>query len=501
MPTYNIPMGIWVFIASGLFLAVGFAMVPLIKRSGKRFIIAGKSLPFALVSATLLAQALDANCSLGNAGAVYAGGFWSGFQFPFGLVVCLLFTGAFFAKPLNRMNLITLPDFYYRRYDRRVEVIVSALMTFSFLILVAGNLAGCAWILSTLMPIKFIWSLVIIAGVVFAYTLAGGLYSVVSTDIAQVYPAIVAFLTGVIWLLAAYGGWQYFSGAIPPGYFDMSGLTNIGHGALLNWGGILALGIGDIVALDFMERMFASKNPETAQRACWWAAGWTCAAGLACSFIGLMAFKLIPAGAIADYRMIFPTVAMSYVPFWIGAFMMVGVIAAGMSTADGGMLATCSVWGRNIIQRNILQIWRKHYTTEDRARLDRRLLRITRLMGIPVMGLAILIGYLKPEPGIMLVLAFDVVFAGCLVPLVLGLFWKKANTYGALAAVITGSVLRMVLYFTIPPALAGLDTLIPPLVSLAVMVPVSLRTQKQDPPKYKVVHETPDDTLVLSTMA
>jgi Na+/proline symporter len=122
-------------------------------------------------------------------------------------------------------------------------------------------------------------------------------------------------------------------------------------------------------------------------------------------------------------------------------------------------------------------------------------------MGIPILALGILIGYLKPEPGIMLVLAFDVVFAGCLVPLALGVFWKKANTYGALAAVIVGSVLRMVLYFTIPPALAGLDTMIPPLVSLAVMVPVSLLTQKQDPPKYKVVQETPDDTLLLSTMA
>ena len=181
--------------------------------------------------------------------------------------------------------------------------------------------------------------------------------------------------------------------------------------------------------------------------------------------------------------------------------MMVGVIGAGLSTADGGMLATASVWGRNIIQRNILQIWRKHYTAEDRAILDRRLLRITRLMAIPILGLGILIGYLKPEPGIMLVLAFDVVFAGCLVPLALGVFWKKANAYGALAAVIVGSVLRLVLYFTIPPALAGLDTMIPPLVSLAVMVPVSLLTQKQDPPKYKVITEVPDDTLVLSTMA
>jgi SSS family solute:Na+ symporter len=495
---YNIPMGIGVFVGLAIFLVVGFAMVRLIRGSGKRFIIAGKSLPFILVSATLLAQAMDANCSLGNAGGVYSGGFWIGYSYPLGLALCLLVVGLFFAKPLNRMNLITLPDFYYRRYDRKVEVIVSLLMSFSFLILIAGNLAGAGWILSTLLPISLIQGIGIMAAIVFVYTLAGGLFSVVSTDITQIYPAILSFFIGVIFLLTVYGGWQYFSGAIPSGYFDMSGLTSIDNGALIVWANLAALGIGDVVALDFMERMFAAKNPETAQKACWWAAGWTAAAGFACSMIGLMAFQLLP--GIADYRMVLPAMAMHEVPFWIGVFMMVGVIGAGLSTADGGMLATSSVWGRNIIQRNIWQIWRKEYTAEDRARLDKRLLVITRFMGIPVMALGVLIAYLKPEPGMMLVLAFDVVFAGCLVPLTLGIYWKKANTTGALAAVIVGSILRLVLYFTIPPHLAGLDTLIPPLISLAVMVPVSLLTQKKDPPKYGVIHETPDDTQVLSTM-
>jgi Na+/proline symporter len=73
------------------------------------------------------------------------------------------------------------------------------------------------------------------------------------------------------------------------------------------------------------------------------------------------------------------------------------------------------------------------------------------------------------------------------------LFWKKANSYGALAAVVVGSVLRLILFFTIPEHLAGLDTLIPPVVSLMVMVPVSLLTQKQDPPKHEVINEIPSD--------
>jgi len=497
--TYNIPMGIGVIVALVIFFIVGFAMLVLVRRSGKRFIIAGKQLPFFLVGTMLLAQALDANATLGNAGGVYSAGFFAGFQFPLGLALCLLVVGIWYAKPLNRMNLITLPDFYYRRFNRPTEVVSSILMTVSFIILVAGNLAGAAWVLSTLFPISFLWALVAMATVVFLYTLAGGLFACASTDIAQIYPAMLAFFAGVIWLLIAYGGWSYFAGAIPAGYFDFSGLTSMENGALLNWAGILALGIGDVVALDFMERVFAARSPETAQKSCFYGAGFTLLIGLAASILGLMAFKLLPAG-IEDYRTVLPILATGYMPFAAGLFIMVGVVAAGLSTADGGMLGVSSVWTRNIIQRNIIKVWKKHFTDEDRAALDSRLLIITRLMGIPVMAFAVTLAWLMPEPGIMLVLAFDVVFAGCLVPLTLGLYWKKANAYGALSAMIVGTVLRVILFFTIPEHLAGADTLIPPVVSLVVMVVVCLYTQKQDPPKHEVIYETPDDTAVLSTL-
>ena len=181
---------------------------------------------------------------------------------------------------------------------------------------------------------------------------------------------------------------------------------------------------------------------------------------------------------------------------------MVGVVAAGLSTADGGMLGVSSVWGRNIIQRNIIKVWKKEYTDTERAALDRRLLMMTRLMGIPVMAFAIAFALYRPEPGMLLVLAFDVVFAGCLVPLTLGLYWKKANSYGALSGMIAGTLLRAAFYFGIiplPEILWGLDTLVSPVLSLVVMVPVCLLTQKQDPPKHHVIYETPDDVAVLST--
>ena len=117
-------------------------------------------------------------------------------------------------------------------------------------------------------------------------------------------------------------------------------------------------------------------------------------------------------------------------------------------------------------------------------------------MLVPTFIVAIALAWWRPEPGMLLVLAFDVVFAGCVAPLILGIYWKKANSYGALTAIIVGSALRLVLYYTIPEKWAGLDTLIPPVVSFVLMVIVSLATQTQDPPKHEVNYETPDEAEV-----
>ncbi len=496
-------MQIGLILLVGLFFVVGVGTFIFVRGSGKRFIIAGKRLPLLVIGTMLLAQALDANSTLGSAAGTYSWGFWAGFVFPLGLALCLLVTGIWYAKPLNRMNLITLPDFYFRRFGKLVEVISSLLMAFSFIILVAGNMAGAAWIISIIFGLNYITALIIMSTIVLIYTYSGGLFSCAATDVVQIYPAIIAFVGSAIWLVYTYG-WGYFSAAIPPGFLDMSGLTSVENGALLNWAAILALGLGDVVALDFMERIFASKNPETARRGCFYGAGFTLIAGLAASFLGLMAIALFP--DVADPRTILPLMATITLPFLLGLFVMGGVLGAGMSTANGGLLGVSAVFGRNLFQRNILPAIHRRKArklkvpieelTIDWHIMDKRLLTYARFMTIPVMVAATYLAYVKPEPGMMLVLAFDVVFAGLFVPLTLGLFWKKANAYGALAAIVVGSVLRLILFFTIPEHLAGLDTMIPPVVSLIVMVPVSLMTQKQDPPKHEVIYEVPTDEEV-----
>jgi Na+/proline symporter len=87
------------------------------------------------------------------------------------------------------------------------------------------------------------------------------------------------------------------------------------------------------------------------------------------------------------------------------------------------------------------------------------------------------------------------------VPLVLGTYWKK-STAAAVAPIVVGSTLRMILYFIITIAssgspyanYAGLGTIIKlPIVSLAVFVKVSLATQIRSPPRQNVVYLIPID--------
>jgi Na+/proline symporter len=466
-------VGVIAFLAASLI--VGTLTSRLVKRSSKRYMVAGKSLPLFFVGTMLAAQSIDGNSSLGNVSLVYQFGFWAGAVIPIGLTVCLVLTGIFYAKKLNKMSMLTLPDFYYRRFGAGPEGISAILMMISFIVLVAGNFAASGFILSAVLHIDFFWAMLIAALVVLVYTFAGGLFSSAYTDIFQIYLAIGAFWAAFIFFAGGFSGVDFGTilGNVPSSYLDLSGLTDMGNGALVNWAGILALGLGDIVALDFMERVFAAKDGKTARKGAFMGGGLTALTIIPTSMIGIVALYFLP--NLADPFTAYPDIAINHVPFAIGVALLMGVLGASMSTANGGLLAISSVMSRNIIQRDILRKWFKKPGMEDR-----KLLRTTRIFTIPMMAAAFILGYLLPQPGVYLILAFDIVFAGAWAPLTLGLFWKKSNRYAAITSLILGSGLRLLLFFTTPPELAGLDTMIPPIVSFVAFIIVALVTQKKD---------------------
>lgn len=470
--------GLVVAIFIGITLAVGIVTTKLVRQSGKRLIVAGKSLPLALVGTMLAAQAVDGNSSLGNVALVYQFGFWAGAVVPMGLGACLLVVAAGYAKPLNKMSMITLPDFYYRRFGNGAEGISGVLLIISFIILVAGNLAACGFILETVFGVDYLWGIVIAAAVVLAYTAAGGIFASAYTNLFQVYLAIGAFWAGFLFFAGGFSGtpWETVIGSTPPEFLDMSGLFDVANGALINWGGFLALALGDIIALDFMERVFAARNPKTARRGAFMGGALTIFTVVPTSMLGIVALYYLPADTLPDLAL--PLLSVEHMPFAIGAAILMGVVGASMSTASGGLLAISSVISRNLINRIIRRRWLGRPGTSDK-----RLLVLTRLMLIPMIGAGTTLGYFLPAPGIYLILAFDIVFAGALAPLTLGLFWKKANMPAAIASLLFGTGLRLVFFFTWPADLAGLDQLIPPVVSFTLFILVALATQKKYPGK------------------
>jgi SSS family solute:Na+ symporter len=484
--------GIAVIAFLALSLIVGTLTSRLVRKSSRRYMIAGKSLPLFFVGTMLAAQSIDGNSSLGNVSLVYQFGFWAGAAIPIGLGVCLVLTGAFYAKKLNKMALLTLPDFYYRRYGNGAEGISGILMMISFIVLVAGNFAASGFILSTVLGIDFFWAMLIAAIVVLIYTYAGGLFSSAYTDIFQIYLAIGAFWAAFIFFAAGFSGINFDTilGSAPPGYLDLSGLTDIGNGALINWAGIMALGLGDIVALDFMERVFAAKDGRTAQRGALMGAALTFLTVVPTSMMGIVALYLLP--NLTDPFTAYPELAIDHMPFAIGVSLLMGVLGASMSTANGGLLAISSVMSRNIIQRDILKRMLKKPGLEDR-----KLLITTRIFSIPMMVAAFALGYFLPQPGVYLILAFDIVFAGAWAPLTLGLFWKKANMPAAIASLIVGSAIRLLMFFITPVEYAGIDTMIPPVISFALFIGVAFATQKKYPGRPGVLAYVPPEADVI----
>ncbi len=475
--------GIIVFLLGTL--GVGVWASKQIKGDSVNFLVAGRGLVLPLAAATLMAQSVDSNATLGNTDLSAEFGFWAGASLPVGLALCLFLTGLFYAKPLNRMGLITLPDFYRVKYGRTTEVVASVIMVVSFSFLLAGNLVAGGYLFQTFLGLSYFGGVTLIAALVLVYTVSGGLFAVAYTDAVQV---AIAFLGALILLgfIAFNFGLDIPAGMGP---FDLEQLVVPESGAVVNWATILALGLGDIVAIDFMARIFAADSPETARRACFIGCAGTLIIGIPFSLIALSSGRILEeAGVVPDGPVLFALIG-SVVPSFIGLLVIMAIMSASLSTADGAILGTSSV-----IAHNIMGVGQGPDSRVDSAAVGDQLLKITRLMAVVITIIGVFFALRVPQTGVLLLLAFDLGFAGLVVPLTGGLYWPKSTWQGALSCIIIGSATRLIMFALMPVMFGtentllyipnslfsegfdGFPTLISPIVGLIVFVVVSNMT-------------------------
>jgi Na+/proline symporter len=486
------PYALAIFGFLAVTITIGVIAMRFVKKSGKNYIVAGRSLPYFMVATMFAAAAIDGNSTLGTMGLIYQFGIWAGVVIPIGVGLTQFQLGALFAKRLNKMKMLTFVDFFYRRYGHTTEVGSALLMLASFTILLAGNFAATGFVLSSVLGIDYLWAILLGSTLVLAYTLTGGLFANAYTDVFQIYLGIVAIWIAAIFFLGGYSGIDFSQiiDSTPPSFIDLSGLTDPANGAYLNWAGLISLTVANTIALDFMERVFAAKNPEAARRGSFMGGGLTLITVPPVAILGIVALYLVP--NLADPFAILPELAVNHMPFWIGAILFMAVAGASMSTANGALLAMGSVFSRNILHRKIM----KGLMKKKEGLNDRSLLKATRIFVFPVMIGGMVLGYFVPAPGVLVILTFDVVFSGLFACLLFGVYWKKANAAAAVSCIVVGVSLRIALFFLVPLEYAGLDTLIPPIISAAVFVGVALATQKKYPPRHEVLDYIPTDEEV-----
>lgn len=246
----------------------------------------------------------------------------------------------------------------------------------------------------------------------------------------------------IVWLVAVHGL------SIPDGMgpFDLGQLSDPAQGATVNWATLVSLGIGDIVAIDFMQRIFSARSPEVARRACFIGAAGTVIIGVPFALVALGGGGLLPSGG--EGPVLFQLLD-GVAPMWLAVLVLSGIVAASLSTADGAILGTAAV-----AVRNVGGVRRVH--AEGKAD---PLLRATRIAMIPVVLLAVVLALRVPQTGILLTLAFDLLLACLLVPFVLGMFWRRSTAAGAMASLLVGLVVRLGL-FALTPTIYGVDNTI-----------------------------------------
>ena len=177
-------MLIW-FVLLSLLVSISIGLYAATKvHSAKDYVVAGRSLPLYIVTATVFATWFGSETILGTSASFLQDGLKGIVADPFGASMCLVLVGLFFARKLYRMNLLTIGDYYRQRYGRTVELLTSLAIVASYLGWVAAQITALGLVFSLLThgSISTHDGMILGAGIVLVYTLFGGLWSVALTD-------------------------------------------------------------------------------------------------------------------------------------------------------------------------------------------------------------------------------------------------------------------------------------------------------------------------------
>ncbi len=439
------------------------------------YAVAGRSLPLAVVIATTFATWFGSETVLGVSARFVEGGLGEVVEDPFGASMCLVLVGLFFAYRLYQKNLITLGDYYRLRYGRTIEVVCSAIILFSYLGWVAAQITalGLVFNLLTQGALSVTVGMVLGTGIVLVYTLFGGMWSVAMTDFVQMI-VIAIGLIAIAWFSAdlAGGAGRVIDFAAREGKFQFFPQNGGAKEWTFFFAAAITMMLGSIPQQDVFQRVMSSNSARTARIG-------PVVGGVLYLFFAFVPMFVVTAAVLVmpetaqallkdDPQKVLPTLVMQHMPIVLQIAFFGALLSAIMSTASATLLAPSTTFVENIL-RNLRP-----------GMSDAQTLRAMRwsVLGFTCIVLAYAITMQGTSIYEMVSGAYQVPLVGAFVPLVFGLYWKRATTQGALCAVVLGMgvwllfVALPVLSDAFPQQLAGV------LAALVGMVGGSLAPQR-----------------------
>jgi Na+/proline symporter len=421
----------------------------------KDFALAGRSLPMYIVTATVFATWFGSETVLGIPASFLKEGMSGVVADPFGSSMCLILVGIFFARPLYRMNLLTIGDYYRKRYSRLVEVLTTVAIVISYLGWVGAQIKALGLVFNVVSAGELSQQsgMIIGAATVLVYTMMGGMFSVAITDFIQMIIIVLGML---------YIGWEVstMTGGVGTvvAHAAAAGKLNIlpaPEAREILW--FLAAGItmmlGSIPQQDVFQRVSSSKNEKIA--------GQSSVLGGALYF--LFAFipmflaysatlidpKMVEGLLEKDSQLILPTLILQHAPVFAQVMFFGALLSAIKSCASATLLAPSVTFSENILRGFFPRITDKQFLF---------LMRLV-LISFTVMVTAFA---LNSDASIykMVENAYKVTLVAAFVPLACGLYWKHATNLGALLAIFLGLATWINLELVnpnglVPPQLAG----------------------------------------------
>nr|MDD3720187.1 sodium:solute symporter family protein [Candidatus Gracilibacteria bacterium] len=453
----NSVMVISVFLYLFLTLAVGLFFARKVKNS-QDYILSGKNLPLYIVTATAFATWFGAETVVGTSGSVIENGFIGIIEDPFGVAMCLILIGLFFARKLYRLNLVTLGDFYKLKYGRKVEIVASIIIILSYFGWIAAQMLALGKIFNIVTGIETEYGILIASIIVIIYTVLGGMYSIARIDFMQMILIFIGLIAaGIEVVLNDAGGFMTVFNKIPVGTFNM--MPSLEPREFLTWvAAWITLGLGSIPQQDVYQRVMSSKNEKVAMWGSINAGLMYLTVAMIPIFLGLVAKVVYPeliAGG--DTETVLTSMILLHTHVLTQILFFGALLSAIMSTASGALLAPST-----ILSENIIRPYFKHLD-------DKKFLLLTRysvlFMAIISIGFALTNGSVYE----LVANAYSLVLVSIFVPLAFGLYWRKASPLGAMLSILVGILVyvRMEYYsadFVIPSLISGL------LASIAGMV-------------------------------